>query len=250
MRDFVATASPALPLLPLVRILPVSELIEIFTTGKIAAADRKIYKTKLCYFFYGKPAYQVEGHGNQRFVNNAAACIILKTAKMPKPTHVFPFDTGAYQDKRYASYLPRKHKIEDFELEPNLLSAQRLVTLFYENNHKYFRGQPSPSVTPSVLDYASQSYRDISRSEISTDFDERCSTCEFSFDADISVDRHSIEGIVLPDQAWDDANVKHQCQSVWNIKPIIYPLVRSTVGARTFVIYTRVGDYYLKRKYL
>jgi hypothetical protein len=248
-RDFVAGASPAAPTLPLVHLTYMRNLPELIAKNSIPATDCDVYKTNLCYFFYGKPAYQTKGDRASKLLPEAAVCLVLRTELLPEPRRVYPFDTGAFIEGRYGSYMPEKAELVDFELEPARESAARLVSLFYGNNQNYFRGEVATTKQLSALDYAAHTYRSLAASETSTDFDERCCTCELQFERDIPLGDGVLESIALPDRAYEDPALRKHCDEVWRIKPILYRLMRTSIKARTNVIFEKIGDYFDNQRY-
>jgi hypothetical protein len=195
--------------------------------------------------FYGKPSYRLRRGSDDlitRLLADAAVCFVLKTIKLPDMHRAFALDTGASFGHRCDDYLPQGVAIADFEIAANPETVAKLVTAFFGENEKYVNGFSRRDIKISALDRVSEVYNAIASSTISA-FDERACTCELQYDAELEINKDSIQTVVMPDVLIGEKRVREKMKD-WGVKPITYRFRRATLGGRTEVIFEKVGDYY------
>lgn len=239
------------PALPLVHVATLSDLPSILHSNSIVASTCKVFKERLAYFFYGKPSYVIrkgDEHAS-KLVPDAAVCFVLRTARLPAPVRVFPFDSGAAHDNRFAKHFPRGYASDDFQMAPSVESTQKFVGAFYGSNRKYFRGEITQQQRIAALDISSQTYVNIVSTPISNDFDGRCDSCEWQFACDIPLTADVVEAVVLPDAVLDDEEIRTHCRDIWRVEPISYFFRMTHLASRTDILYDRVGEHYRRQGY-
>ena len=250
--EFLDHSASVFPILPAVHTTNVAAFGDILDQNKFSVRHCKVYRTPLCYLFYGKPSYQIRKKtpGASRILGDAAVCFVLRIDALPKLARLFAVDTGAYFGHRYDDYLPGGICIDDFEMPATVAYLSRLVGAIYGSNEAYYHGEPNNSVNISPLDRVSEVLSGLCAASFSGSFDERCCSCEIQIDCDIQLESSILETIVVPAKLLDDPLVLDACRNRWNIKPICYRFKRATPEARTEVICEKLGDYYSVMEYL
>lgn len=248
--EFVLRNQGALPPLPLVHTTNGVAFGEILNSGTLSVRMCTVYKTHLCYLFYGKPTYQIR-RGNEittRLLGDAAVCFVLKPSSI-RLFRVFAFDTGAFHGHRYDDFMPNGITIDDFEITPaSLPNIASFVGAFFESNRKYYDGEISCTCEPSRLDHVSEVFIALATAHVVKRFDERSCSCEVQTETNIPINSDTIENIVMPHLLADEPAVMRACAQ-WGIKPILYRFRRAAPESRTEVICEKLGDFYERKGY-
>ena len=178
---------------------------EIMGSGKILAMACDVFRPeKLCYCFVGRPAYKRKDEKNVEDWQLPMA-FVLRFQTEPKIKRVFPFDSGAFRNKRLPSYITC-FKIDGYELSGDMRNVGRLISLLYKNPKRYFdrkaagfeelkeehnllpRHQEVMAVSRLALDSSSM------------ECDDRAAAIEVSLEQDIVLNPRDMLGVVIPDE--------------------------------------------------
>jgi len=202
----------------------------------------------LLYLFYGRPAYRVNSQVLSSGIEAyAPVCFILS----PRPTairRVFPFDSGAFEHSKLAEAMHHQMILEDFGLEPDMLSPRRLVGLFFGDRDRYYQNQPRTDLALPALEFEATSYQALIGSRHENVFDERISAIEVQVDAPLPL--ADCEAVVLPDRLADEPEVLRRLTAAGcEVIPYNY-IARLRPEAFTSDLYSRVRDYYRRKRFL
>lgn len=249
-RNLVGEQPAGLEELPSVHVSDGLGLRSIIRDGRLSAEPCPIFNDEpLVYLFYGRPSYRVNSQVLASAIRAyAPVCFVLKPGVVRSPVRVFPFDSGAFQNELFRASMHRKMQRDDFALEPDFASPQRLINLFFGNNHNYYDNKPVTTVDLPPLAFEASSYHALITDRQENVYDERISSIEIQIDEDIPL-KDTIEAVVLPDAFF----VKDMAESLAAIgaEGIPYAFIdrlRPELYAAT--IYPIVRDYYRRRGYL
>ncbi|MYZ47882.1 hypothetical protein [Propylenella binzhouense] len=203
----------------------------------------------LLYLFYGRPSYRVNSQILASAIRAyAPVCFVLKPGVVQSPKRVFPFDSGAFHNELFRASMHRKMQRDDFALEPDPASAQRLIKLFFGDNQSYYDNKPITSLDLPPLAFEASSYHALITDRQENVYDERISSIEIQIAEDLPL-KGAVEAVVLPDAFL----VREVVDSVSAIGADAIPYafidrLRPELYAAT--IYPIVKDYYRRRGYL
>lgn len=208
-RDLAVLVSktPALEVkLPLTHLSEAYHLRPIVETGELAPSGCKVFGESLVYFFYGRPAYRVASQiDNNGLDAYWPVCFVLKATAV-NPKRIFPFDSGAFQDGRFADYFHRDMIKEDFELDVDPSTPGRLINLFWPDARSYFDNRPNSDQIFDPFAFEAKSYSELIRSKANAPFDDRHSAIELQSDDDVTL-QDNLHAVILPE---DFASVELQ----------------------------------------
>jgi hypothetical protein len=222
----------------------------IMQEGRLTTEPCPVFDEEpLLYLFYGRPSYRVNSQVLASAIRAyAPVCFVLKPGVVQTPARVFPFDSGAFHNDLFRSSMHRKMQRDDFALEPDIASAQRLVHLFFGDNESYYDAKPIPSVTLPPLDFEASSYHALITDRQENVYDERISSIEIQIAEDLPL-KDIIDAVVLPD-AFLDGDVTTSIESI-GATAIPYPFLdRLRPELYTATLYPIVRDFYRRRGYL
>jgi hypothetical protein len=248
--QFVDFHAPAAQQLPAIHITPVSHFAGILSTRKLEVTPCKFVGKRICYYFYGKPSYEVIPRSHvksqppvkSKRLADAAVCICLKLGAISAHLEaIHAFDTGGYFKNRYDKYLARGLTIADFKLGNDLSKPAKYVTAFFDDNKGYYEGNIKNGINVRPLDVVSQTIIDMVDARLSPDFDERVASVELQVNQAIDLVAGIVDAIVAPSTLRYDPRFTDAC-SDWGVPPIYYRFKRATPQSRTDVIYERLGQ--------
>jgi hypothetical protein len=116
LSDFLLrnTVSPA-GVLPLIHTTPSYHLKKFVASNRIIATECDVFKPdKLAYFFVGRPAYKYRNDNSEAEYWELPCCFVFEFAAVGNVGRIFPFDSGAFNNKRYPSYI-NQMELSNFE---------------------------------------------------------------------------------------------------------------------------------------
>lgn len=196
--DFAALVrrnGPGPGTLPLTHITDAYRFRGVVEDDQLATADCKVFGEPLLYLFYGRPAYRVsseiEGTGLDSYW---PICFVMRAGSIAAK-RIFPFDTGAFT--RFGDFCHRDMIREDFALDVDPTSPQRLLNLFWKGERAYFDNRDHTDYAPAPLAFEAKSYSQLIRSKATGPFDERNSTIELQYDQNLPLSGN-VEAVILP----------------------------------------------------
>lgn len=204
----------------------------------------------LLYLFYGRPSYRVNSQILASAIRAyAPVCFVIKPGSIQSPQRVFPFDSGAFQKDLFRSSMHRKMLRDDFALEPDPSSPQRLVRIFFSDNQSYYDNRPATSLEFPPLEFEASSYHTLITDRQENAYDERVSSIEIQIAENLPL-KGFVDAVVLPDAFLGDEEVTQSLLAI-NADAIPYPFIdRLRPESYTASIYSIVKDYYRRRGYL
>jgi hypothetical protein len=196
----------------------------------------------LLYFFYGRPAYRTTREQNA-LIHPAfmPVVILLKPDSLKSITRIAPFDTGAFENKKFDEHLHSKMKKEDFLLDPKLLMANKLISKFYSDNSSYVEEKPI-ALTIDPMDFEAFSYYSIITSVIKSPSDDRNCTIEIQSDNAVVIDESNVMLVILPISFMNSAEIR-QTLSKWKVRFETYTTHRGNPNEYLALIYERVAEF-------
>lgn len=249
-RKLISEQAAGLRELPSIHVSDGLGFRSIMRDGQFSAEPCPVFNNEpLVYLFYGRPSYRVNSQVLASAIRAyAPVCFVLKPGIIQSPTRVFPFDSGAFHNELFHASMHRKMQRDDFALEPDLTSPQRLISLFFGDNSSYYDNKPLAVVDLPPLAFEASSYQALITDRQENVYDERISSIEIQVGDDIGL-KDAVEAVVLPDAFL----VKEVAGSLTAIgaEAIPYAFIdrlRPELYAAT--IYPIVRDYFRRRGYL
>src|SRR6202040_3163431 len=155
--------TPAAGLLPLVHITRAYAFDQIIDGDTLEPNDCDVFKEKLIYLFYGRPAYRAKEGNNARLEFEWPIVFVFDAEKISGIKRIFPFDTGAFVQRLYSQFFDHRSELMDFALNPNLESVRQLVGAFYRDNDEYYRGETRKNVDIPLRQFEAQGVHELAR---------------------------------------------------------------------------------------
>lgn len=231
--------------LPLMHSCECFDSRNIFESGQIEARSCKVFGEKLLYFFYGKPSYPVgeKIKENRTDIEYCPVCFIVSLDEI-EIYKVFPFDTGAFKANRYAEFLHRNMRLDDFELTSSRSGIQEYIQIFFGNNQNYIQGE---AIIKNVLESPCvKALVSILNATSNTSFDERANTVEVISHKSILL-KDAVECVILPENLLRDSCIEEYL-SKNGISHMEYTVRKLTAPSRyNEVVFDRAMEYIKKR---
>lgn len=246
---FVAQSTPATPALPLIHMTDGYCMRLILDQNKLEPQKCDVLGQPALYFSYGRPAFRPNGGALPSALTfYAPVCFILDAHAVPIKK-AFPFDSGAFARKMFASSTHKKMQLRHFELTASLDRPQQVVTAFFENNTNYFDNAPKSDIPRSPLQFEVESFVALLGDKQSENYDDRISAVEVIADTSILL-KGAIKALVFPGQFLEDVSFRDAITSL-KCDPIPYSLgARFSTEGSFARVSLAVRDYLVKQKLL
>lgn len=198
-KKLVAQASPAQPRLPLVHSTDGYLFGDALIEGRLEPQDCNIFTGEaLLYTFYGRPSFRPNMAEFATTMDHyLPVCLIFKRSFSGEVRRVFPFDTGAFVNDFYRSYLHRKMLLGDFALEPDLDTPGRVIATFFGSARSYLQARPASATKLDAGQFEAKSYSALIDARDSNAMDSRGSGIEVQLAEPVAID-HWVEAVVVP----------------------------------------------------
>jgi hypothetical protein len=113
--------------------------------GKFEPKECTVFREKLIYFFYGRPAYKNGESTCIGMSGKAPVALLLTAGIISEAKRIFPFDTGAFVGNRYAQWMHPSMKWEHFEITELSDAPNKHVDAFFGSNGRYMDCLPEAS---------------------------------------------------------------------------------------------------------
>jgi len=186
--------------------LPWCRTIDAYTFRDIAKSrvcgpvHCKFFKEELVYLFYGRPAFRA---AEKDLANgNVAPVVLIFGADLDKRgARMFPFDSGAFKQKRYEPSMHPRMKLGDFELGCEENAPAKHVAAFFGSNRSYLKTRP---VVPArnyagEFEVAALVHLFSGRGK-NKDTDDRRLTMELQLRDGIDLNERSLLAVIYPDE--------------------------------------------------
>lgn len=180
-----------------------NNLMDIIADQKILATACNVFRgEKLCYLFVGRPAYKLKADENPSAWQLPVA-FIVRFQTPPPIKRVFPFDSGAFHEKRLPSYITM-FKRDNFDLSGNPDLVGRLVSFYFKTPDRYFYRRPAGDEEIKEQHNLDMRHAEVMalsrlyRENSSPECDDRAAAIEIQLEADIQLQRDNLLGVVMP----------------------------------------------------
>lgn len=198
----------------------------ILESERLEPAMCKIFKEKYLYAYYGIPSYRKSLEEASKNMAFFPICFILNHRNIPDLDRLHPFDTGAFFKipEIKNEYFHPKMELADFELDPSIRNAVRVVEKFYSTNKKYIENNPSVSTSEfGETEFEARSYSSLISNEANTRYDNRVSTIEMIYKQFIPLNKDSLLQVIIPNSFLDDSFVRDKLIRAFDIdEPLTY----------------------------
>ncbi len=201
-------------------------LSEIQDDNRLEPAEDKYFKgERLLYFFYGRPSYRVNSQvQNTRVSAFAPICFVFKKNFRCPTKRIYPFDTGAFFAGRMKTKIHPNFELDDFLLDAETVSAQSVVSKFYNSNEDYLDCRPSDNLKIDDLVtkrlHRVESYYQLIRDVGNDGSDERIHSIELQVENNIEL-RGNLLAVVVPARFFTDEQISEMI-TAWDCKIVGY----------------------------
>jgi hypothetical protein len=141
LHGWLSEFAPAQPPLLWAHVTKVAYLLDMMQAGAVTPFPCRFFKKKLVYMFYGRPAYRDGDEAAIGETVRAPALILFKNTVEKYVHDVWPFDSGAFHNKRYRHWDLPHYNIERYSLKSDPETGRRYVTAFFGGNEEYFQAK-------------------------------------------------------------------------------------------------------------
>lgn len=174
-------------------------LRSIIETGLFTPNHCRVFDENLLYFFYGRPAFRKEEDQQFRLSSRAPVVVILSPDLIDEGKRLFPFDTGAFED-RYRKWMHPSMKLCDFELACSGDEPQRHVAAFFGTNTDYLRLKYCNPPLPYKGEFEVESIVELLKDPDTGVADDRRMAMELQVGDKVKFDTSSIWALIVPDE--------------------------------------------------
>ncbi len=219
-----ASKDPRWANLPLTHITKAIRARDILIDGRLQPAFCNVLKRNLLYTFYGRVGFRVTGEEIISVERLCPICIVLKGDLIDRASEIFPFDTGAYNARRYEHQIDEEFNLDDFSLSGDSSRVNRLIARIYPNKSDYVVGDTSNVSDPDLIskksEFEVQAYMDLIRSFGRNEPDDRVSAMEVSFSDPISL-KDSVLCVIAPHTLVEPGNSGHWLNMLGGNVPVL-----------------------------
>jgi hypothetical protein len=238
------------PCLPLVHITSSNHFRTILATGEVKAVKEcPVFKELLVYLFYGRPAFKVEvDNPEQRVVDEyLPTALILEPSVVSRIERIYPFDSGAFAGANYRGAHHKEAALADYELEPVIASAQKVVGAFFETNAKYFLGECVETCAANAFDHPEvHAHFALISGATGVQVDDRRYSVEIQTKEKLKLDP-GLLAIVVPHSWLNSETVQNFLKVHPKVTPLSYSrYVGLSVAHSHGAIFERVRDYFVQ----
>ena len=200
--DFVRAAPEAQPRMPLMHSTTLQKFRPILEDDRLAPSRDLGYGQDLLFFFYGRPAYRpVNDTVSTTQLRFYPVSLVIDADAVTTIERVLPLDSGAFHTGLFKSHLDG-FDLMDFELEPSLEMAARVVGCFWRGSNEayYWEKKFIPiSIEPSYH-HEAEGYQSLLSDEGLRPFDDRRRTVEIQTVASLDLAPGIVKAIVVPNE--------------------------------------------------
>jgi hypothetical protein len=196
---------PGWGLMPLTHITKGVLAEDIVRQDAVMAIERGVVKTRLAYFFYGRPAYRVSGDTAVKIEAVCPFCFVFDPLLLRKAAGINAFDTGAFANRMYKHMLPEEMNVEDFSLGTDETRPNRIISKVFSSREAYFRGDTTVAVSAeegaSPWEFHARAYLNLLASRGRNEPDDRICSIEVVFGDDVPL-AGNLKAIIVPHTLW------------------------------------------------
>lgn len=178
-------------------------LRSVIEKGSLQPRACRVFGEDLLYFFYGRPAFRRGGDESLHISARAPVVLIFGYDLVSKGKRLFPFDTGAFSDKRYEAWIHHSMTLADFELQCPSDAPQRHVSSFFGTNRDYLRLNPQYPPTPYDGEYEVDSLVELLMDPTRNNADDRRLAIELQLSTSADISDATLRALIVPDEIVD-----------------------------------------------
>lgn len=186
---------------------------DVIREGQIRAHKTTPSEDPLAYFFYGRPAYRIDGDGAVKVEAACPYCFIFQETLIKQAKTIYAFDTGAFKRRMYKHALLDEMNIEDFSLEKDETRPNKIIARVFSTQQIYFDGDTSkvsgPEEGAKPWDFLARAYLQLLTSHGRNEPDDRICSIEIVFGENVPLDGN-LRAVVVPHTLWG-----HDGQAPW-----------------------------------
>lgn len=221
LNDLVSKSARMAEELPLLHTSRYEFLASFIADQEIKPRRCEVFRENLIYLFYGRPAYRPSvGKFPDENLDVCPVCFVFKPGTVSKDTsRIFPCDSGAVHNDLFLPYISRGD-LTHLELAPQIESARKLISLFFDSNDAYFHGRAKSSIgiTPTGI---VKKYHDLLLKTGSGKYDDRRSAIEVQSRLPISL-KDQLLYVLLPRELLNEQKIRTAIFNDWRCDPIPY----------------------------
>lgn len=156
-------------------------------------------------------------------------CFIFDFSVVKDIKRVYPFDSGAFQDGLYPSYI--KHMpIGHFEAGAATNAPSKIIGAFFGDSKSYFKLRAksdeafNADFSPKVFDAELMALHRLSQEKSAARFDDRRFTIEVQSTTDLDLKINSPLAVIAPSPYFEDTAFLSHVENVWKSVPMPYPM--------------------------
>lgn len=246
-RNQISRARP----LPLVHTTETYYLKKIVQSGKIETSRCNVFAGEnLSYFFVGRAAYKRDLQQEAEYWE-LPTCIVfdffIEGAK-----RIFPFDSGAFQARRYPNYI-NMMKMADFETSEDMESPHKIIGTFFGGARNYYRLAARPkeqfesAFDVDVLDEEMKALHKLIQHK-DKKFDDRRFAIEVQFDQAINLNNRRPVLAIFPETYLSNDKYVAQIKKL-GCEILTYPVYPLRKEYYYYAIYEKLDNFYSSRGY-
>jgi hypothetical protein len=205
-KEFVdKSVPPHFPRLPLVHVTDAYGLKAILNAGEVAVkkcdhfGQVTLKDELLAYFSLGTASYRPKSKGSTKPSLSSPAALIFDFDEVGDGHRIFPFDTGAFINKIFLSYIDRRLELLEFQVGSSADDASRCVQTFFESNEDYLKLQINRNLKYDPANFHVDGFLSLVGSTYDPTFDDRKGTIEVQYNSGVPLTKLSVLGVVMPD---------------------------------------------------
>ena len=235
--------------LPLIHSTASHNIENIVDSHNIKASLCDVYtEDHLNYFFVGRPAYKGYIGSESAQYWELPCCFIFDFDIVKDPKRIFPFDSGAFANKKYPHYI-NCLKPEQFEVSAVDGAVSKLIGAFFGDTRSYFKMRSKDKIdferefSLTAFDAEIKALHTLSKHESSKGFDDRRFTIEMQKEGDLDLKVHRPLAVIAPAIYFDNPEFRNHVENVWCAQPIGYRTHQLSIAAYYSEIYSLVECY-------
>ncbi|WP_137102606.1 hypothetical protein [Azospirillum argentinense] len=238
--------------MPLVHSTRAHFIKHIMREERVIASPCDVFtKDRLNYFFVGRPSYKFDGDSAEAEYWELPCCFIFDFNSINGIKRIFPFDSGAFYNKRYPQYINRM-KMDDFNVSRVSRASERIIGAFFGSIDSYYHLKPKDKISfetefsLGAFDEELRALHKLAMHSASTNFDDRRFAIEVQSEEDVDLNLNKPLAVVVPSVYYDDLTFRNHVEGKWGAQAISYPVFSLSVSQYYYAIYERVASFYKK----
>lgn len=221
--------------LPLIHTSRCEFIKSIISSGSLEPRPCDVFKESLVYLFYGRPAYRsTKGTKNGEPIALCPICFVFKPRTVSQSLYrIYACDSGAVAHSHLVPEITADD-LSDLAVDPQIENARRLVSFLFLQNSDYFVGKVVSGKSFNTGTVEARFYSLLRRSG-PVDFDDRKSAIEVQVNHNIAL-AEQLLFVVLPNEFFEDPDIRDAIINVWNCDPIRYPTFNGDAPANYYSV--------------